>query len=171
MNSFLKDRWFPRRHNEFRPKKTWGLATVKLPPARTRYSLEPRQKNWPFINAGFIFLCLSWKQAVHGSAAGLLPSESCHESLCHLLLHVSRSRSRSRSPIVYLNTSYTKVHTLPPSCPGCYADLFRAPLHEVSLSNVTVAVPDTEYNHTLHSVMMQGSSKQVGVRVHGHGHG
>ncbi len=29
-----------------------------------------------------------------------------------------------------LNKSYRKVHTLPPSCPGSYADLFRAPLHE-----------------------------------------
>jgi hypothetical protein len=30
-----------------------------------------------------------------------------------------------------LNTSYRKVYTLPPSCPGCYTNLFRAPLHEV----------------------------------------
>ncbi len=41
------------------------------------------------------------------------------------------SRSRSRSRIVYLNTSNRKAHALPPSCPDCYADLFRAPLHEV----------------------------------------
>ncbi len=31
----------------------------------------------------------------------------------------------------HLNTSYRKAHALPPSCPDCYADLFRAPLHEV----------------------------------------
>ncbi len=31
------------------------------------------------------------------------------------------SRSRSRSRIIYYNTSYRKVYTLPPSCPGCYA--------------------------------------------------
>ncbi len=47
---------------------------------------------------------------------------------------VSRSRSRSRSRIIYYNTSYRKVYTLPPSSPGSYADLFRAPLHEVCLS-------------------------------------
>ncbi len=53
------------------------------------------------------------------------------------LARVSRSRSRSR--IIYYNTSYRKVCTLPPSCPGCYADLFRAPpLHEVCLSPAAV---------------------------------
>ncbi len=37
-------------------------------------------------------------------------------------VYVPGSRSRSRSRIIYYNTSYRKVYTLPPSCPGCYAD-------------------------------------------------
>ncbi len=41
------------------------------------------------------------------------------------------SRPRSLSRIVHLNTSYRKAHAVPPSCPDYYADLFRAPLHEV----------------------------------------
>jgi hypothetical protein len=31
----------------------------------------------------------------------------------------------------YLSTSYRKSHTLPPSCPDYYTDLFGATLHEV----------------------------------------
>ncbi len=34
-------------------------------------------------------------------------------------------RSRSRSRIVYLNTSYKKAHALPPSCPDCHQRLRR----------------------------------------------
>jgi hypothetical protein len=43
---------------------------------------------------------------------------------------VTVTLSWSQSQIVYLNMSYRKAHALPPSCPDCYTNLFRAPLHE-----------------------------------------
>ncbi len=75
-----------------------------------------------FTSSTYSALSSRWQRVFHSSSNRQALSDA------------SRSRSRSRSRIIYYNTSYRKVYTLPPSCPGSYADLFRAPLHEVCLS-------------------------------------
>jgi hypothetical protein len=59
-------------------------------------------------------------------------SESVTVSVCQKIDTVSQfGHGHGHGLFIKTRVTAWKVHTLPPSCPGCYADLFRAPLHEV----------------------------------------